>query len=256
MDDSRIAVLSLAAEYEVKGWLVNKRPSLVIRCQSRKTDVYVVTGMSANPELGLHEKATVTLRLDSAAPRTMVASESTDQEALFLPGGASLARQMRTATRLLFEFTPFRSSPQQVSFDLAGLDKAIQPVQEACGWSTTPSDPSKSAKARREASRKATRTIMTISLREQAGTERLVAVTDVGVRLLAYKSDISLEDVWFGEGLDQVKWNKSRDLPEFCLRTTCLALEASEFEKAEQLWESLYSACLAWLKKYPDVYYK
>ncbi|MGE0456244.1 MAG: type VI secretion system-associated protein TagO [Vicinamibacteria bacterium] len=256
MDDSRIVVLSLAAENEAAGWLARQRPGLVIRCASRKTDVYVITGMSVNPELGLHEKATVTVRFDATAPRTMVAFQSTDDEALFLPGGVTLARQLVGAKRLVFEFTPFRSSPQQVFFDLAGLRKAIAPVQEACGWSTTPTDPSKTAAGRREASKKVTRTLNALSLREEAGTLRVVEVTDVGVRILAYGSDITLEEVWFGEGLEQIKWNKSRNLPEFCLRTTCLALEASEFSKAEQLWESIYAACLAWLKKYPDVYYK
>ena len=64
MDDSPTVVFRLRAENDIEGWLAKKRPTLIVRCLERKTDVYVVTGMAAQPESGHFQEATVQIRLD------------------------------------------------------------------------------------------------------------------------------------------------------------------------------------------------
>lgn len=134
VDDSKIVALSLTAESPVKGWLKVHTPDLMLRCQSKKTEVFIITGMAPNVEYGKSDEATITLRFDKEPAVKYIASESTDKEALFVPNAIALMRKMLTHKRLLFQFVPFNSSPQETEFDLSGLDKAIVPLQEACGW--------------------------------------------------------------------------------------------------------------------------
>jgi Type VI secretion system VasI, EvfG, VC_A0118 len=90
----------------------------------------------------------VTLRLDDRQARYESWGESTDHKALFAdelaysgdvvyPAGApvNLAKQLARAKTLIFQFTPFDGSPQTMRFDLRGLDRHIDKVAEACGWS-------------------------------------------------------------------------------------------------------------------------
>jgi type VI secretion system protein VasI len=134
VDDSKTVSLSVTAESSIQGWLKRYTPDLFIRCQQRKTEVFIVTGMAPNVEYGMHDQATVTLRFDKAPAVKYVANKSTDGEALFLPNAISLIRTMLKSKRMLFHFTPFNSNPQETEFDLTGLDKTIAPLQEACGW--------------------------------------------------------------------------------------------------------------------------
>jgi hypothetical protein len=52
MDDSKSVSFQLKAEDAITGWLKKETPTLVVRCQERRTDVYLVTGMSASVEYG------------------------------------------------------------------------------------------------------------------------------------------------------------------------------------------------------------
>jgi len=134
VDDSKTAVLVLPAENEITGWLAEQRPQLVVRCKERKTEAYITTGMAPAVESGNYEGATVLLRLDKDKAFTLNASKSTDSKALFLPGAVGLIKRMLPHQQMLFRFTPFNASPQEVTFDIRGLDKAIVPLQQACGW--------------------------------------------------------------------------------------------------------------------------
>jgi type VI secretion system protein VasI len=133
-DDSRTVVLRLAAENGIKGWLANSIPQLIVRCQERKTEVYVVTGMPASVEYGEFQRHTVRLRYDDDAAITITSSESTDNKALFIPDAMSSIRRMWTGHALVVGLTPFNANPVTIEFDISGLSSAIQPLREACGW--------------------------------------------------------------------------------------------------------------------------
>jgi Type VI secretion system VasI, EvfG, VC_A0118 len=133
MDSTKRVVLSNDAENEINVWLGSKRATLILRCQERKTNAYVLTGSAASVEYGT-DSHTVRLRFDDANPVTQHWSESTDREALFAPNAVRLAKQIANAKKLTFEFTPFNASPAVVYFKVEGLRAHLGKLSGACGW--------------------------------------------------------------------------------------------------------------------------
>lgn len=134
MDDSSTVTMSLDAAESIRAWPSEVHtPTLVIRCRENQTNVYIVNGTSPNVEYG-RDGATVRLRLDSEPAFSRVWSKSTDGEALFSPNAIQFAKQLVNAKTLLYEFTPFNSSPQQTTFNLDGILEHLPKVATACGW--------------------------------------------------------------------------------------------------------------------------
>jgi type VI secretion system protein VasI len=133
-DDSKTVVVSVSADSEITGWLAHERPDLIIRCQERKTSMYVTTGMPPAVETGNLDGATVLLRFDKEKAFAVSTGKSTDSKALFIPNAVGVTKQMIAHDQMLFRFTPFNASPQETTFDLRGLKSAIGPLQEACAW--------------------------------------------------------------------------------------------------------------------------
>lgn len=132
-DDSSTVVLSLDAERPIEGFLESYRPTLILRCQERQIEAYVVTGMAADVEAGNFDGATVRIRLDDAAAETLNTGRSTDDKALFFENAPQLINRLAQADRLLFSFTPYNASPAETSFDLRGLDEVLPQLRTACG---------------------------------------------------------------------------------------------------------------------------
>ncbi len=132
MDDSPIIILRLRAENVAVGWLAAHRPSLIVRCKEGETDVYVVTGMSSNPELGAFEEVTVRLRFDAMVPSEEVWSETTSNDALMSRDPVNLAIRLARSRRFRVEFTPFNANPQVVTFDVRGLARHLPRIARAC----------------------------------------------------------------------------------------------------------------------------
>jgi type VI secretion system protein VasI len=134
MDDSQTVSYHLEAENEIQGWVKRYKPDLILRCKEKKTDAYVVTGMSAQPELGVHDAATVKLRFDDEPAVEQEWSEATNNEALFSPRAVQLIKRIASAKRLRFQFTPFNSSPTIVEFDVSGFGDRIDLLAKTCNW--------------------------------------------------------------------------------------------------------------------------
>jgi hypothetical protein len=133
MDSSSTVRLALDSDNQIRAWLGEKQPTLIIQCRERQSAVYVVTGTSASVESG-RSNHTVRIRLDSSSPRTQYWVESTDNTALFAPNPIYFARQLSKARTLTFEFTPFNASPAVAVFDLNDLSSHLGSVAEACSW--------------------------------------------------------------------------------------------------------------------------
>jgi hypothetical protein len=133
-DGTTAVSYQLASPDTIRGWLREKKPTLVVRCEGRKTEVYVVTEMGASVEWGKQHRHTVGLRFDSAPARQELWSESTDDKALFAPDGLATARRLAAARTLTFEFTPFNANRQAATFDLTGVPAVVARVATACGW--------------------------------------------------------------------------------------------------------------------------
>jgi type VI secretion system protein VasI len=141
MDDSKTVVLALESDDEMHGPLGAFRPSLIVRCQEKKTEVYVATGMAASVEghgeysIAPEDSHTVRTRLNDAVASTEYWYESTDQKALFTERDSiEFAKALTGAMTFTFQFTPFDGSPQVTRFDVRGLDPHLHKVAEACGW--------------------------------------------------------------------------------------------------------------------------
>ncbi len=135
LDDTQTVTLTLGADSEIHGWPATTfRPTIVIRCKEKKTNAYIVTGMSPTVEYGRTNEATITLRLDKIPAYSLVADESTDNKALFLPSSTSSVKKWFGHEQLLFQFTPFNSSTVMTTFKIGGLETAIKPLRSACGW--------------------------------------------------------------------------------------------------------------------------
>lgn len=133
IDDSRNVVISLVAEKSISGWLEEATPELMLRCKENTTEVYIITGMSADVEYGtdLH---TVTIRFDKEKATKYRFSASTDNKALFAQDPINFIRTLLKHETMLFQFTPFNASPTMTTFDLTGLASVIKELQTACHW--------------------------------------------------------------------------------------------------------------------------
>lgn len=134
MDDSKTVALSRTADGNLAGWLQATRPELVARCEENRTLVYLVTGVSLNPELGRYEEYTVRLRMDDGPARTQRWRGSTDDKAIFAPDPIPLLRQLAAADTLKVELTPFNASAQVITFRVAGLNEQLGVLAASCHW--------------------------------------------------------------------------------------------------------------------------
>lgn len=134
VDDSINVTAMLDAEGSISGWPgKTETPTLVIRCKEKRTEAYLITGMHPDVERG-HDGASVTIRFDKEKAERKSLGKSTDGEALFFGKGVEFIQKALKHSSMLFEFTPYNSSPTRTTFDLSGIDDAVKPVKEACGW--------------------------------------------------------------------------------------------------------------------------
>lgn len=127
VDDSRTVTLILTADEGKSSW--RTAITLVIRCMSNKTELYI----SWNDYLG--GEATVLTRVGQAKADQERWSLSTDSKATFYSGNTiGFVRQIMGADRLVAQVTPYNESPVTAVFDTRGLKNAIEPLQETCGW--------------------------------------------------------------------------------------------------------------------------
>lgn len=105
------------------------RIALVVRCQSPITDVFI----SWSDYLADNDR--VTLRLDDEEPVERSWPMSTDSTATFYPGnGDTFAKTLLEHEVMVARVTPYNSGPVTATFTLAGIEAALAPVREACGW--------------------------------------------------------------------------------------------------------------------------
>ena len=135
MDDSKTVSLILDANNYIDAYYnKSEKPTLIIRCKENKTEIYIRTNVSANPELGLYNEFTVRIRLDKNKPFKQRWGESTNGEALFAPRAIALAKKINKSKKMLFEFTPYNSNSQLAEFDVRGLEPYLKELADTCNW--------------------------------------------------------------------------------------------------------------------------
>lgn len=129
IDDSKRVFLNLYANERVGRNFMSSKPILFIRCENNKTELFIDWGGFVKMK-----RAEMTIRIDKEPAVTTSWSMSTDGQASFAPKPIALIKDMEYKDNLLVRIIPYAENPYTVNFDIKGLDNAIAPVREACGW--------------------------------------------------------------------------------------------------------------------------
>jgi hypothetical protein len=135
-DGSRTISFELEAENDVAVWMKHVRPTLVVRCLGRQTEVYVVTDTASSLE-PMPDKHTVRVAFDDQAETVEHWLDSADHKELFSPDGPGMARRIADADRMRFGFTPFNSSSVSAEFDVHGFAERLETITRTCSRQST-----------------------------------------------------------------------------------------------------------------------
>ncbi|MEH6725193.1 MAG: type VI secretion system-associated protein TagO [Hyphomicrobiales bacterium] len=138
IDDSTNVFLSLESKNEIVGKYGHRTSGpafLVIRCTENTTALTVRMRdhfLSDNGSYGV-----ITYRLDKEPSKKKQFAESTNNDWLGLwSGGKAIPfiKAMFGHAEILMEVTPFSESPQIAEFNISGIEAAVQPIRDSCGW--------------------------------------------------------------------------------------------------------------------------
>ncbi|MGR7652546.1 type VI secretion system-associated protein TagO [Klebsiella aerogenes] len=131
VDDSKNVVLMLPSNDSIRtpyGETVT--PTIFVACREKKTEVFI----NWDVYLGL-EETSMLYRFDKQKAVERRWSISTDTKAVFYSGrDIDFVKAMVKANKMFARITPYNESPVSVTFDLTGLNSALKPLQQACGW--------------------------------------------------------------------------------------------------------------------------
>ena len=114
IDDSKNVYAMLQAQETISSMLGRARPTLILRCKEKKTEVFINWGVY----LGLEETSVLT-RLDDAKATSSTWGISTDNKATFYRGGhIAFIKQLLGHQRLLVQVTPYGEKPAMVTFPI------------------------------------------------------------------------------------------------------------------------------------------
>ncbi|MEL7398024.1 MAG: type VI secretion system-associated protein TagO [Pseudomonadota bacterium] len=109
---------------------------LNLRCQENTTTL-MVGANDCHLASGFQGYGRVEIRVDDGPVSTVNMEESTNNAVLGLWSGSGSIPQIKKmigSEEVTIRFTPFNVSPVTVKFDTTGLDQAITPLRDACGW--------------------------------------------------------------------------------------------------------------------------
>jgi len=110
------------------------RPTLYLRCTDNTTAALLVTSCFMADIQGYGK---VRYRVDDGPMHSRNFIERTDNMALGLWSfgrSTPFIKQLMGGQKLIMEYTPFNDIPKQSTFDIRGVDDALIPLREACGW--------------------------------------------------------------------------------------------------------------------------
>ena len=127
IDDTRLVTVALRS---ASGTTVGGAPIvLILRCQSGDTSAYI------NWQEYLGSDANVLTRVGTDEASTLGWLRSPDRQSTFAPGNnVEFIQRLLGADRLVAQITPYNANPIRANFDLAGIEDALAPLRETCGW--------------------------------------------------------------------------------------------------------------------------
>jgi type VI secretion system protein VasI len=108
---------------------------LTVRCMEHKTSVIINLAGNFLADVGGYGE--VTYRLDNQKAVKRSFSASTNNEALGLWSSADsipVIKSMFDRDTMIVRLTPFNQSAETVTFPIAGLKAAIDPLRKSCKW--------------------------------------------------------------------------------------------------------------------------
>jgi hypothetical protein len=133
LNAKRGVAFELPAQNRVGIWQGIARPTLVVRCESGRMQMFVYTASAIQME-AIDENHTVRISFDGEPEVTERWADSSDHDALFAPDGAAFAHRVTTATTLKFGYTPHNSPRAVAEFQTSGLNDLVGPAAKQCGW--------------------------------------------------------------------------------------------------------------------------
>lgn len=136
LDDTTTVIMVVESEEMVPGRFGGgEHGALIFRCQESTTSAYTIwAGQFMSDHQG---GGRVDYRIDDKPAQHKEMVSSTDNKALGLwSGGASIPfiKSLFGASSVYMRATPFNESPKEMTFNVKGLEEAVTPLREACGW--------------------------------------------------------------------------------------------------------------------------
>jgi type VI secretion system protein VasI len=135
IDDSTNVYLVLESIDPIQGRFGDKGPmTLSVFCRENKTALFF--HFAGHFMSSLEGGGEITYRVDKRPAQTKAFAQSTDNQALGLSRNDAIpfVKNLLGAERLFVEATPYNESPVSGEFVLTGLENAIKPLSNACGW--------------------------------------------------------------------------------------------------------------------------
>lgn len=136
IDDSTSVFLTVPSnEIASCGFAPQTSATLTLRCMENTTALII--GTSCHLTSGFSGYGEVTMRVDGETAVTRSFDHSTDNSSLGLWNGRTsipVIQGLIDADTLIARLTPYNDNPIQLTFDLAGLEREIVPLREACNW--------------------------------------------------------------------------------------------------------------------------
>lgn len=126
------AAFELESTQPVPVWMKQVRPTLVVRCMDRRTDVFVYTDTAARLE-EQDENHTVRVAFDGDEGAHERWPDSVEHDALFAPDGKAMARRILASSQMRFTFSPHNAAPVTATFEVSGLRELLAPIAKRCG---------------------------------------------------------------------------------------------------------------------------
>lgn len=135
LDDSKKVTLTTDALGPNMGRFGREiRLTLLAACRENTTNVWIHFGGHFMSD---YQHGTVTYRIDKNKPRKKKFRESNNNEALGLWSGRTaipFLKDLLGHETLLVRASPHSENALEATFDISGLELAIVPLREACGW--------------------------------------------------------------------------------------------------------------------------
>ena len=122
----------LPAQNRVSIWQGIARPTLVVRCDAGRMQMFVYTASAIQME-AVDENHTVRISFDGQPEATERWADSSEHDALFAPDPAAFAQRVGTASTLKFSYTPHNAPRAVAEFQTSGLNDLIGPAAKHCG---------------------------------------------------------------------------------------------------------------------------